>query len=153
MCIYVYVYVYGDEERELYKAMAFASLEGEFLLIHSLSIKVRQGVSGAAKGGVHSPINLIEARRYRLPFLPHISRFPLSCDRQGFSVAFWRSMKRENFHLFILFKLFFYFVVCGWRFERKLASFLYMFLMRWWLKQEAWETHHGNACGRVGPLI
>lgn len=51
--------------------MSFTSLEGEFLLVHSLSIKLREGVGGAAEGGVHGAIDFIEARGDGLPLLRH----------------------------------------------------------------------------------
>ncbi|KAL6984264.1 hypothetical protein U1Q18_017641, partial [Sarracenia purpurea var. burkii] len=54
-----------------YQSMTFTSLKGEFLLVHGLRIKLRERVRGAAKRGVHRPIDLVEARRHRFPLLPH----------------------------------------------------------------------------------
>lgn len=75
--------------------MTFSGLKREFLLVHRLSIKLRQGISGAAKRGVHSPIHLIKARRYGLPFLPHIFPIPSLCDRQSFKLILAIDEKRE----------------------------------------------------------
>ncbi|KAL6968257.1 very-long-chain 3-oxoacyl-CoA synthase, partial [Sarracenia purpurea var. burkii] len=43
----------------------------EDLLVHGLRIKLRERVRGAAKRGVHRPIDLVEARCHRFPLLPH----------------------------------------------------------------------------------
>lgn len=51
--------------------MSFTGLEGELLLVHGLSIKLREGIGGAAKGGVHGAIDLIEARGDGFPLLRH----------------------------------------------------------------------------------
>lgn len=55
--------------------MAFTGEEGEFLLVHSLSIKLRKGVRSATESRIHGSIHLIKARCYRLPFLPHLQTF------------------------------------------------------------------------------
>nr|CAN82701.1 hypothetical protein VITISV_010840 [Vitis vinifera] len=51
--------------------MAFTGLKGELLLVHGLRIELRKRVRGATKGGVHGSIDLVQARRHRLPLLPH----------------------------------------------------------------------------------
>lgn len=63
------VYLYG--EREDYQPFAFTGLKGKLLLVHGLSVELRKRVSGAAEGGVHGPIHLVQAHRQRLPLLRH----------------------------------------------------------------------------------
>ncbi len=46
-------------------------------MIHGMSVELRERVRGAAKGSVHSPIHLVQARGNRLPLLTHILR---RCD-------------------------------------------------------------------------
>ncbi|MCD7452047.1 hypothetical protein HAX54_014821, partial [Datura stramonium] len=43
--------------------MAFTGKEGKFLLVHSLSIKLRQGVRSATEGRIHGSIHLIKLFR------------------------------------------------------------------------------------------
>lgn len=61
-----------ERTKTTYKGMAFASLEGELLVVHGLSVELRQGIGRAAKRGVHGPIDLVKACGDRLPLLPHV---------------------------------------------------------------------------------
>ena len=63
--------------------MAFTCLEREFLVVHGLSVKLRQRVRGGSKGGVNSPIYLIEARLCSFSLLTHPPKdsFVIGCER------------------------------------------------------------------------
>ena len=71
----------------MYQAVAFTSLKGELLLVHGVGVKLREGVRGAAKRGVHGSIDLVEAGGHRLPLLPHLRR--LGLDR-------WKSPRKQT---------------------------------------------------------
>lgn len=47
------------------------SLEGDLLLVHGLRVEQGQGIGGAAEGGIHCPILLVQPRRHRLLPLGH----------------------------------------------------------------------------------
>lgn len=53
--------------------MSLASLKRELLLVHGLRVELGQRVGRAAERRVHRPIHLVQARRHRLPLLPHLS--------------------------------------------------------------------------------
>jgi len=59
--------------KEAYKSVAFTGLKGEFLLIHGVGIKMREGISGGAEGGVHGAIHFIETRLHRFSLFRHVS--------------------------------------------------------------------------------
>lgn len=58
-------------EKETYESMAFTGLEGKLLVVHGLCVELREGISGAAKGGVHASIHLVKAGGYGFSLLPH----------------------------------------------------------------------------------
>ena len=63
--------------------MPFTGLEREFLVVHGLCVKLRQRVRGGSKGGVDSPIYLIEARLCSFSLLTHPPKdsFVIGCER------------------------------------------------------------------------
>jgi hypothetical protein len=53
------------------ESVAFTGLKREFLLIHGVGIKMREGISGGAESGVHGAIDFIETRLNRFSLLRH----------------------------------------------------------------------------------
>jgi len=81
--------------------MTLASLEGEFLVIEGLHVKLRERIGSTTKRSVHGSINLIEGGGYGFSLLRHRSGIGRR-ERSVNLVMEW--MKRSNVMLFVCFK-------------------------------------------------
>lgn len=61
-------------QEDPHKGVALAGSEGQLLLAHGLGVELGEGIGGAAEGGVHGPIGLVQARGVGLPLLGHRRR-------------------------------------------------------------------------------
>lgn len=54
-----------------YEGVAFTGVEGEFLVIHGVSVELRNRICGGTKGSIHGSIHFVETCGGGLSLLSH----------------------------------------------------------------------------------